>query len=179
MDYSKGKIYRIINSDLVQYYGSTIQDLKARFSNHKRDFISWCKDNTKPYCSSYEVFKGSNVEIELVYDCPCVSKEELLKCEQVFISNDNCVNKNSSFLTLEERNNLKKNYYHTNKDKYLENTKKYRKVNRDKYLESKKKYYQANRDKQLEYQKEYAQINKEMISQRNKKRYQSRKEKII
>ena len=156
MDYSKGKIYRIINIDLVQYYGSTIQDLEKRFNKHKNDFNAWCIDNTKKYCSSYEVLNGKNVEIELVYDCPCSSKAELLKCEQVFISNDNCVNKRGAFMTKENQKKYyeahkeyQKKYYVANKEKYNEKCKEYYEANKEKIKENKKKYREAKKQKTI------------------------------
>lgn len=160
VDYSKGQIYRIINSDLVQYYGSTTTELNIRFNAHKRGFNSWCKDNTKLYCSSYEVLKGKNVEIELVYECPCSSKEELLKCEQVFIDNDDCVNKRRSFVTIEERKEKQKKYREENRQNFRESQKKYREANLQKTKEFLKKYREENRDKIREYNKKYREAKK-------------------
>ncbi len=153
MDYSKGKIYRIINSDLEQYYGSTTRELRVRINEHRCDFNAWYKDNTKQYLSSFEVLKGKNVEIELIYDCPCSSREELHKCEQVFIDNDDCVNKCPAFST--------NTHYEDNKQKILERSKKHYEDNKQKILERSKKYNEANKDKIREYHKKYHKAKKE------------------
>lgn len=93
-DYSKGKIYKIIdesNGDV--YIGSTIQSLKRRFHTHQI-----FKDYNKLKC---------NCKIILIEDYPCNSRRELEKREQYFIDNTDCINKLNSYLTPEEHMKMK------------------------------------------------------------------------
>ena len=80
MDYSKGKIYKIIdltNDDI--YIGSTIQTLKQRWASH---LMFQTYDKNKEEC-----------DIILVEDYPCESRRQLEEREQYHIDNTECINK--------------------------------------------------------------------------------------
>ena len=103
MDYSKGKIYKIIdesNGDV--YVGSTIQDFHTRFRNH-------------------HIFKGynkikSNCKISLIEDYPCNNKRELEEREQYWMDKIDCINKLRSLTNYDtkkkEANEKAKKSYH-------------------------------------------------------------------
>jgi len=63
-------IYCLRNDQGQRYIGSTkaIYSIKKRLTEHKSAFKAWNKNDLtrqfKPYCSSYEIFKGTNVQIE-------------------------------------------------------------------------------------------------------------------
>ena len=138
-DYSNGKIYKIINSENeIIYIGSTAQTLSRRFCNHE--------------------YKGNGNRIILLENCPCNSREELIKKEQEYIeSHENLLNKNRAFNS-EEYN---KEYYKEYLKKYLE---KYREENKDEISEKRKVYYEENKDKIKVYYEE----NKEKLSEKQK-----------
>lgn len=107
-DYSKGKIYKIIdesNGDV--YIGSTIQSLEERFLRHKI-----FKEYNKEKC---------NCKIFLIEDYPCNSKRELEMREQYFIDNTDCINKTSSYREInfhkEQARIRASKYYEKNKEK--------------------------------------------------------------
>ena len=81
-DYSKAKIYRIVSPshpDSV-YYGSTTQTLRRRFNTHKKQV------KAKHKCASHRLFEYDDVMIELVEECPVITKAELLEREKHYVS---------------------------------------------------------------------------------------------
>ena len=97
VDYSKGKIYKIIdNTNDKIYIGSTTQDLKARLRGHKSE----CK---KKDISSKLILKNNNFRIELIEDYPCNTKRELEIREQYYLDTMVCVNTKRAYMTKEDR----------------------------------------------------------------------------
>ena len=98
MDYSKGKIYKIVdltNDDI--YIGSTTQTLDRRWGSHDifRDYDK----------------KKENCEIILIEDYPCESKRQLQKREQYHMDNTECINKyRASGEDMENRKRYQKEY---------------------------------------------------------------------
>jgi hypothetical protein len=78
--YQNGKIYKLVcdNSPLV-YYGSTIRTLKHRLWKHQYDY----KINRGK--TSSILFDLGNVDIKLIKNFPCNSRNELLNEERLFI----------------------------------------------------------------------------------------------
>jgi len=89
--YSNAKIYKLVCGDLT-YYGSTIQPLYKRKSDHKVDFEMW-KDGRRHYVSSYKLFEIGEPDIILLETFFCKNKEELHARERIYIENNECVNK--------------------------------------------------------------------------------------
>lgn len=82
IDYSKGKIYRLLLND-EEYIGSTTSLLCVRKAQHKCCFMR--NKNGKAYegkTSSYNLFEKGQPEIILIENYPCKTKEELLKRER-------------------------------------------------------------------------------------------------
>lgn len=93
MDYSNGKIYRIVcNITGRQYIGSTTQSLPKRLHEHKRKYKLFLEGKVQ-FITSFSVLENNNVDIILVESCPCKSKEELHRRERLFIETMDCVNK--------------------------------------------------------------------------------------
>jgi predicted GIY-YIG superfamily endonuclease len=106
MDYSKGKIYKIIdesNGDL--YIGSTIQTLKAR---------NWGHHMIRDYNKIRE-----NCKISLIEDYPCNSKKELVKREQYWIDRTDCINKTRSYRTPGQKKESMRNHKEMNRERCL------------------------------------------------------------
>jgi len=102
-DYSKGKIYKIIdetNGDV--YIGSTIQPLSHRPCHKYHDFN----------------INRKKCKVVLIENYPCNSLEELLWRERYHIENNECVNKNRPIITEAERKKMitdnKNNWYKIN-----------------------------------------------------------------
>jgi hypothetical protein len=82
IDYSKGKIYRLLLND-EEYVGSTTSLLCVRKAHHKNCFVR--NKNGKAYegkTSSYNLFEKGEPEIILIENYPCKTKEELHKRER-------------------------------------------------------------------------------------------------
>ena len=83
-NYLNGKIYKIVcNETNLTYYGSTVQTLKKRLSQHKEN------KNIKKYTTN----KMTNPEIYLIEAYPCNTKEKLWKRERHYIQTNECVNR--------------------------------------------------------------------------------------
>ena len=79
-DYSKGKIYKIIdfaNEDI--YIGCTVQTLQERYRGHH-------------IFNMYEKNRD-DCEIFLIEDYPCKNREELENRERYYINKIDCINK--------------------------------------------------------------------------------------
>ena len=110
IDYSKGKIYKIVcNTTGLIYVGSTIQKLCERLRGHRTDYKSYLKGK-QHYTTSFDIIKNDNYEIILIENCPCNSKDELHREERKYIESIRCVNK-----VIPTRTN--KEHYENNKDK--------------------------------------------------------------
>jgi len=176
-DYSKGKIYKVINTqNEIIYIGSTIQQLSCRFCRHTH--------------------KGGGNKIILIENCPCSCKEELVKREQFYIDQyNNLYNKFRAFNSQEYNKEYKKKYRINNKEKIKEKDKEYYKNNKEKIKdynkiyrinnqekekEKKKIYYEKNKEKFKEKAKEYRinNLNKEKTKEYHKEYYQKNREEL-
>ena len=144
MDYSKGKIYKIIcNITGNIYIGSTINDLSVRLAKHKCDSHS-----------SKEILENNDYQILLIEEYPCKSKEELLWRERYWIENNNCVNVKKPIITeeelMEKKRKIAKEQYLKRPIEYKEYKKKYdkeyREKNNEKKKENNKEYYEKNKE---------------------------------
>lgn len=140
-------IIRSKQTDKV-YVGSTFYTLHRRFSLHKPD----------KKCTSQEILKYNDAEIELIECYECENREQLEKREGEYIKKYDCVNKNIAGRTRKEweednkeaRKEYHKDYREKNKEAIAEkkNEKftcecggKYTYANKSQHLKSKKHYY--------------------------------------
>ena len=155
VDYKNGKIYKIINRETDDvYYGSTIQTIKNRFTDHKKNYKVYLNDKYD-YVTSFEIVKYSSCKIVLVENFPCKSRYELEVRERYYIEKYKCVNKIVPTRTRKEWKN----------------------DNKDILKEKRKQNYQENKDEIKEQRRQYYQDNIEQISKHNKNHYQKNKEK--
>jgi hypothetical protein len=177
VNYQKAKIYRLVCDDPnLVYYGATTRKLCQRLAHHK----SVLK------CSSKQLFDVGNVQIFLVENFPCDSKEELNTRERYWIDNNECVNRNIPGRTIQEwkddNKEKMKEYYEANKEhrhEYIEANKEHIRETRKEYREANKEsireYNEANKEHIREYQKKYAEANKESKREYDKQRYLNKK----
>ena len=175
-DYSKGKIYKIVNDENNNiYYGSTVQPLSKRMGNHRKKHNHCMTKNLGvdlKYC-----------KIILVEDFPCERKEQLLMRERHFTEFQQCVNKvKRPIITEEERKEKmaeigKKNYI-KNREKISIRSKKYRDENPEKISIRSKKYRDENPEKESIRSKKYRDENPEKIAEIHKKYRDENPEKI-
>mgnify|MGYP003639847321 FL=1 len=138
--YRNGKIYKLIDLDSDKVYiGSTTQTLHDRLNKHKNPSNN-CMSNTfkDPY-------------IQLIKSYPCNSKRALDKEEQKYIDMYDCVNKQKSFQTKEEKkeqiNKYQKQYYIEHDEELKKYQKQYHTDRKDVIYEKIKKYQIVNKDK--------------------------------
>jgi len=120
--YRNGKIYKLIDLDSDKVYiGSTIRTLEYRLTAHKSSY-NLCISNTfkDPY-------------IQLLCNYPCKSNRALEKEEQRYIDMYDCVNKQKSFQTKEEKDKYQKQYYLEHEEELKEYKKKYDIINKEKH----------------------------------------------
>ena len=163
IDYSKGKIYRIVcDTTGLTYIGSTVETLSNRLSKHKSHYKHYLKDKN-PFITSFKILENNNYKIILIDNCPCNSKEELHREERKYIETIECVNKYVPGRTDKE-------YRTDNKDKIKEYKKEYRENNKDKINQKNKEYREDNKDKIKETQKEWYKNNKTEINEIKKQK---------
>ena len=151
--YHNSKIYKLISDHTDKIYiGSTVQPLHKRIHGHKRDYQLF-KNNQIHYVSSYELIDLGEIDIILIENIKCESKEELHAKERYHIelNKELCVNKNIPKRSKEETQQIKKEYELKNKEKKKE----YAKRNIEKINEYQNEYRKSNKEYQKEYHKEY------------------------
>ncbi len=183
IQYENGKIYRILCPDGQYYIGSTTSTLEQRLRQHKMQGKQ--NPNRKVYKTIHEQGWDS-IEIELLEDFPCTTKNELTAREDIFIKqakeNDPmCLNVIRSHVTQEEKKELLKQYYEAHKEEIKEQHKEYY---ADPVVKEKTDQYQAdyrkrNAEKRRAYSKQYAQDHLEEVKQARKEYYQTKKEELI
>lgn len=115
-DFSKGKIYRIIDlATNKQYIGSTTLSLSLRLNKHVQDYKLYLVDKFH-MLASFNVLRNNNYEIHLIEEYPCTTKQELLNRERYYQSTMPNVNKNRAGVMMALGNQYQNDYYLRNKD---------------------------------------------------------------
>jgi hypothetical protein len=103
--YSSAKIYKVVDSAYAMcYYGSTTQQLSTRMAKHRIGYKLFGEGKGYHF-SVFDIFDAhgvDNCKIELVEECPCQSREQLIKREGFYIQNNECVNKRVAGRTVAE-----------------------------------------------------------------------------
>jgi group I intron endonuclease len=168
--YQNGKIYKIWSLETDEIYvGSTCQPLHKRMHQHRSD-----SNQDKIYKLYQEMRRIGNqsFSIELIEDCPCNSKDELIKREGFWIRNL------TATLNMKIAGRTKKEYNEENKEHISKYNKEYRKQNEDKVKEREKEYRKQNPDKVQAYMKGYHSINKDKIKEHKKEYRKQNADKI-
>ena len=152
--YNSSKIYKLVNTQGMTYYGSTINTIEKRKSKHYCSF----KSGKSKYTSKLLFENGLVVKAELVEHYPCNSKEELEARERYYIENFPCVNKVHPGRTAREyyEDNLayklmyQANYDATHKEQIYLKNKLYRENNKDLINEKRKILYYEKKNLKLQ-----------------------------
>lgn len=168
--YSKGKIYRLVNSVNDEFYvGSTCMPLAKRLYSHKQ--AAKREPNIRVYNHLNQI-GWDNVSIVLIEEYPCENKMELERRERHFIEEMKpTLNKVIPTRTYQE-------WYEGYKVKIAECRKDYYEKNKDKIAEKRKQYYTQNKEAKAEYMKQYHKNNKDVIADKNKQYREQNKDKI-
>jgi len=164
-DYTKSKIYKLISPSGLVYIGSTTKSLVERKCGHRAAYEKYAEDNSRTYTRSFKLFEEGidRVDIILIEEYNCNSKEELLKRERYYIESTECVNKNRPIVTKEEIKERVKKYYEENKERITEVKKLYEKKNSSKIRKYQNKYKEEHSDEIKEYYKKWREENKEKM----------------
>lgn len=153
-DYSKSKIYKLQCEDGHFYIGSTINELRYRFSQHNRK----AKVHTERRAYKHINELGwDKVCIILVEEVVCENKQQLRQVEDKHIraeqENPLCLNIYVAVLTDKECKTYNdvygKQYRETHKEETKEYYKLYREKNREKLLAYQKAYKLKKKQSQL------------------------------
>ena len=154
MDYSKAKIYKILNTvDDDIYIGATCQPLSKRMAKHRDCRNGKCKKHYKLY-QKMNNLGYDNFYIELIKETPCDNAEQLRAIEGEYIRQRGTLN-----TRIEGR--TKQQYTIDNKEKKAEYDKEYR---------------EANKEYRKQQKAEYHEQNKEYYNQRSRENYQKIRE---
>ena len=95
-----GRIYKIVSGQTNEcYVGSTFNELKYRFRQHKDDYKKW-KDGKATRCASFDLFDKfglQNCKIILIREYDVVDKQHLKVYEQLWINKLKPINKVNPF----------------------------------------------------------------------------------
>jgi hypothetical protein len=145
-----GKIYIIKSKQTDKVYvGSTVETLKERFRKHKSDKT----------CTSREILKYNDAEIELIECYECENKKQLKNREGQYQRQYDCVNRKIEGRTDRE-------YREDNKEAKADYDKEYRQQNKEAIAEYQKEYYQQNKEALAEKNKEYREKNKQALNEK-------------
>jgi len=166
VNYANGKIYKLVNNvDNQEYVGSTCNPLHKRKDQHKR------RSSANPERPVYKHLNGigwEHVEIILVENFPCTSKDELNKRERYWIE------KLNPHLNRQIPTRSDKEYRNSHKEK----SKSYRETHREELREVLQKYRDDHHEELLEKAKVYRESHKEDIKDRRKTWYESNKARV-
>jgi len=149
--YENGKIYKLVSNHTDKIYiGSTCKErLCQRLAKHKAYYKEWLK-NDKRYMSSCELFRLGDVEIVLLENINCKTKDELHKKEREYIEKfkDIIINKNIPIITKIEENERNKKYRIEHKENQKQRRKEHYEKNKQE-LKQKMKIYNENHIEEL------------------------------
>ncbi len=139
-DFTKAKIYKITNdyNDDV-YVGSSCNNLKKRFNNHKSSSKIEGKNTSKLYTLINEI-GFERFRIDLIENYPCEDKYQLRQREGYFIREIGTLNINIAGRTKQE-------YIEENIEMYKKAKTKYRENHKDKANINSKEYYKNNKER--------------------------------
>jgi len=179
-----GRIYKIVAGQSNEcYVGSTFDELRYRFKNHKNAF----RNNSKRQCLSFTLFEKYGIEncsIMLIKEYEVEDHRHLEVYETLWIKKLKSINKMEpcgGILTKIKQ----KQYREANRKTLCERSKAYHEKNKriinEKRKEYSKQYYEANKErykqyreerkeKLSEYKKGYHEVNKEAIAQKRKEK---------
>jgi hypothetical protein len=170
--YQNGKIYKIWSLETDEIYvGSTCQPLHKRMHKHREAL-------TQEKCKNYKLYQEMQriglhaFNIELIENCPCNSKYELIKREGHWIR------ELTSTLNMRIAGRTKKEYAEENKERVSQYKREYRGEHEDMIKQRAKEYYEQNKDIILERVKEHYKQNECKIKEYRKEYRKQNADKI-
>ncbi len=163
MSYETGTVYKIICNleHNFCYIGSTYNELRHRFQEHKRNYKSWLNGKARK-CSCFDYFQKYGIEnftIIKIKEYVCyrshkLDKKHLHAYETLWINKTKrCCNKCPAFQPLSRERQKEYNY-----------------ENRERISEYQKEQYENNKEKRNKRSKEYRENNKEQLKEKTKEK---------
>ncbi len=168
-NYQNSKIY-VLRSHQTEkiYIGSTCNELRKRFNQHKTLYKRFNEKKHNIYATSYEILKFDDCYIELYEKYPCTDRNELNKKEGEIIRSLDCVNKCIAGRTTNQ-------YNKDNKEYLKEKTKEWKEKNKEIIKQKQKEHDQKRKEKRKEQRRLYYQQNKEKLKEKRRLYYQQKK----
>lgn len=144
-----GKIYKIIhNQSDICYVGSTCNELRQRWQEHKRHYAQKKKRQIS-ICKYFDLYGIDNFKIILIKQYEVVDRTHLQAYEQLWINKLNNINRQNllfpKFIRLENMRKRNKSGIYNDKNNARSRIN-YQK-NKEKFSEKAKNYYQKNKEK--------------------------------
>jgi hypothetical protein len=118
-----GKIYKIEGYGLT-YYGSTTESLNRRLNRHIRHYKDFKDGKRLDKTTAFQIFDlGDEYKIVLVEHFLYNNKNEIFDKENVYISSNECINKNTPNITPEQKKQRQKEYNLNHKEQIKETAK--------------------------------------------------------
>ena len=179
-DYRLGKIYQIINKiNNKAYVGSTTDTLENRFSyhmNHAQQVERY--PGMKIYIAMRELnYDFTKFYIELIENCPCDEKEDLLKREGYWIRRLR-TNEDEYGYNLQIAGRTIKEHYDDNRDTILSNKREWYQEHKEEEMIRKKNYRDNNLEHCRQLEKESRERNKESNRISRQKYHKKNKDKL-
>ena len=97
--YNETKIYKVVCNITGQVYIShtTKKYLSQRLSYHLSKFKLY-RDGLCGFCPVFRIIVGGDYYIELIENCNCNSKEEVLQRQNHYVCSMDCLNKQALFI---------------------------------------------------------------------------------
>lgn len=173
-------VYVLQCIDNYYYIGSTINDPRYRLNNHKQDSVKFPE---RPIYTHINTIGWDNVQLEVVEEFPCNTREELYQREDEIVKQSlvdtYCLNHIRAFVSKDERKANVKNYYLTHRQQIIEQHKAYLEANKDKVDAYQAMYRLENAEKRREYSTMYAAEHPEEVKAARHAHYEANKEEII
>jgi len=173
-DYSKGKIYKILNTiDDEIYVGSTVNDLSVRMIKHRSNSKAGC---TPLILRHMREIGAQHFYIELIENYPCNSVQELKAKEGEWIRKLGTLNKQVAGRTKAEwyEDNQEhcrkqwKEYRDEHKEEIAEMKRDWNQRNIEHVKERRREYVEQHQEQMRKYKRDYYERNKDLVKQRSK-----------
>jgi hypothetical protein len=171
INYKNGKIYEIVcRITGEKYVGSTTQPLSKRLTEHR---------NLKNTMSKQIIERG-DYYINLLEECPCDNREQLLQRERHYYDSieGGCINKVRPWVSKEEAKERNREYLNVYNEENKERIDAYYKAYRAENKERINAYYEANKEQIKASGKAYSEKNRGQILANKRTYYERNKERI-
>jgi len=154
VNYENSVIYKITcRYTGEKYIGATSTTIEKRINKHKSDVTSFDNGTKARKCTSYEIMKRGNYNVEILEKYPCESKLFLGQRERYWIEKDKEEGNNlNKVIPTRPRKEYDNAYYQERKEEFKETRKDYftEYNQKDETKERKHDHYEVNKERYAE-----------------------------